>query len=321
MVDMRILLQFPEGLKQKALEIAKKYESEGHEVFLSASACYGACDISLDEARWVKADKIIHFGHSRFVKADLPIPVEYVEYHMEIDVEGLSAALPLLEGKKTIALATTIQHVKQLPDMKRFLEKNKKTVLIGKGLRSTEPGQVLGCDSIAISSVATKADAILFVGNGMFHALAIDAEVLERKEMPVIVYDPYSKKARDIRKDIEMLRKKRRGAILKALSCKRFGIMVSTKTGQFALAQAIKIKKDLVKRGFEAEILVANELEPLSLNNFMVFDCYINTACPRMSDDTEEFGKPVLNPQMLEELFKIIDSGSLSTCQGGGQSD
>jgi len=304
---MRILLQFPEGLKQKALEIAKRYESEGHEVFLSASACYGACDISLDEARWVKADKIIHFGHSRFVKAELPIPVEYVEYHVEIDVDGLAAALPLLEGKK-IALATTIQHVKQLDAMRAFLEKNGKTVLIGKGIRSSEPGQVLGCDAIAISSVADKADAILFVGNGMFHALAMDADMLDRKDMPIIVYDPYSKKARDIRKDIEMLRKKRRGAIIKALSCKRFGIMVSTKTGQFALAQARKIKKDLEKRGFDAEILVANELEPLSLNNFLVFDCYINTACPRMADDAEEFGKPVLNYDMIEDLFKFMDA-------------
>ncbi len=305
---MRILLQFPEGLKQKALEIAKRYESEGHEVFLSASACYGACDISLDEARWVKADKIIHFGHSRFVKADMPIPVEYVEYHVEIDVDGLAAALPLLEGKKTIALATTIQHIKQLDAMKAFLEKNGKAALIGKGVRSSEPGQVLGCDAIAISSVADKADAILFVGNGMFHALAMDADMLERKDMPIIAYDPYSKKARDIRKDMEILRNKRRGAIAKALSCKRFGIMVSTKTGQFALAQAKKIKKQLETRGFDAEILVANELEPLSLNNFLVFDCYINTACPRMADDTEEFGKPVLNNDMIEDFLSMLDA-------------
>lgn len=301
---MRILLQFPEGLKQEALKIAQKYEKEGHEIFLSASACYGACDIALDEARWVKADKIIHFGHSRFMKTDLPIPVEYVEYFVEIDIDGLKAALPFLEGKKIIALATTIQHIKQLKDMKMFLESNGKKVLIGKGIRSSEAGQVLGCDAIAVSSVAKEADAILFVGNGMFHALAIDAP----EGVPVIAYDPYSKKAKDIRTDIEKLRKRRQGAILKALSCKRFGILLSTKTGQFALAQAISAKKKLRSADLEAEILVANELEPLAINDFLVFECYVNTACPRMADDSEEFGKPVLNPDMLERMLELRKS-------------
>jgi 2-(3-amino-3-carboxypropyl)histidine synthase len=300
---MRILLQFPEGLKQKALEIAKKYESEGHTVFLSASACYGACDISLDEARWIKADKIIHFGHSRFVKADLPIPVEYVEYFVDIDVEGLAAALPFLEGKEKIAIGTTIQHIKQLKAMKEYLEKHGKKVLIGNGAMASEPGQVLGCDALALSSVAGKADAILFVGNGMFHALAIAPQ----EGVPIIVYDPYSKKARDIRAEIKKLRKRRQGAILKALECKRFGIMVSTKAGQFNLGVAEKAKKDLEKLGLEAEILVSNELEPLAVNNFLVFDCYVNTACPRMADDTEEFGKPVLNYEMLREMLELKD--------------
>ena len=39
---MRILLQFPEGLKQKALGHAKALELEGNEVFISASPTYGA---------------------------------------------------------------------------------------------------------------------------------------------------------------------------------------------------------------------------------------------------------------------------------------
>jgi 2-(3-amino-3-carboxypropyl)histidine synthase len=304
---MKILLQFPEGLKQKASEIAKKYEAEGHQVFLSGSPCYGACDIALDEARWIGADKIVHFGHSRFVRTDLEIPVEYVEYHVDIDVEGLRSVLPLLEGKNTIALATTIQHTHQLEEMKKFLEKNGKKVLIGKGVKTSVPGQVLGCDALAVSSVASKADAVLFVGNGMFHALAIDAN----EGVPIIAYNPYSKKARDIRADIALIKRKRKGAIARALTCKKFGIMLSTKAGQFALKQAEDAKKQLVKRGFEAAIIVANELEPLALNNFMTFDCYVNTACPRMADDSEEFGKPVLNPDMLRELFELIDSSRI----------
>ena len=49
-IYMRILLQFPEGLKQEALSHAKKLEKEGNEVFISASPTFGACDLALDEA-------------------------------------------------------------------------------------------------------------------------------------------------------------------------------------------------------------------------------------------------------------------------------
>ena len=61
------------------------------------------------------------------------------------------------------------------------------------------------------------------------------------------------------------------------------------------------------KRNKKAVILVANELEPLPLQNFMLFDCYVNTACPRLADDTDELGKPCLNYDQLLEVFKILD--------------
>jgi 2-(3-amino-3-carboxypropyl)histidine synthase len=299
---MRILLQFPEGLKQKALELAGKYESEGHEVFLSASACYGACDIAIDEARWLKADKIIHFGHNRFVKTDLGVPVEYVEYGIDIDVSGLSAVLPYLKQYKNIALATTVQHIHQLKEMKSFFEKNGKKVFTAKGERADSEGQVLGCDAGAVKKVEDRVDAVVFVGNGMFHPLAIEVS------KPVFVYDASAKKVRDVTADVERLGKRRKGAIAKALTCRRFGILLSTKAGQFNLPVAQWARNELLKRGFEAAILVANELEPLSVNNFVVFDAYVTTACPRMADDSEEWGKPVLTVAMLKELFAIIDA-------------
>ena len=65
---MRVLLQFPEGLKRLALEYAQKYEAQGHEVFVSSSSCYGACDLALDEAKKIGAKKIVHFGHSKFIR-------------------------------------------------------------------------------------------------------------------------------------------------------------------------------------------------------------------------------------------------------------
>lgn len=57
-----VLIQMPEGLKPKGLEIATTLEKEtGAEVFIWAGACYGSCDVPPD----IKAvDLLIQFGHS-----------------------------------------------------------------------------------------------------------------------------------------------------------------------------------------------------------------------------------------------------------------
>lgn len=297
---MKLLLQFPDGLKQKAFQIAEKYKHEGHEVFFSASSCYGACDIALEEAKMLKVDKIIHFGHNKFGKLDVGIPIEYVEYRIDIKINELEKALPTLKNYKKIAIGMTVQHSHQFKQIKEFFEKNGKEIVSENGELTQETGQVLGCDAGAVLK-ATYADAILFIGNGMFHPLALDSD------KPIFIFNPLDSKIRQINQEIVMFRKKRRGAIVKALSCKNFGVLLSTKPGQFNLPQARLAKKELEKRGRNVEIVVANELEPLNVNNFMFFDCYINTACPRMSDDTEEYGKPVLTFAMLKELLTLMD--------------
>ena len=298
---MRILLQFPEGLKQKAMELAVRYESEGHEVFLSASSCYGACDIALDEARWIEAGKIVHVGHSRFIQQDVGIPVEYIPYYVDIEIDSLEAVLPHIKSYKNIALATTVQHIHQFEDMVSFFERNGKKVFAEQGERAMERGQVLGCDAGAIKKVEDKVDAVVFVGSGVFHPLAIDVN------KPVFVFNPYAKKVTEISAERERLKKLRKGAMTKAFSCRKFAVLLSTKPGQLNLPQALWAKKELKKRGYEAMILVANEFDPMAIGNFMAFDCLVNTACPRIADDQEKFGKPVLNISMLKELFALTD--------------
>lgn len=60
-----VLLQFPEGLKSKALIIAKQIEkSTGCNVFVWLNSCYGSCDVPLVGKLESKIDLIISFGHS-----------------------------------------------------------------------------------------------------------------------------------------------------------------------------------------------------------------------------------------------------------------
>ena len=299
--SMRILLQFPEGLKQYALQKAEELEKQGHEVFISSSNSYGACDIAVDEARAVRADKIIHFGHAPFpLRMKTEIPVEFDEWRMDFDISSLEVAVKEFKKRKIkrVALGTTVQYVHRLEEAKKFFEA--RGILAGykKGVKTHYAGQVLGCDATAVD---VESDAVLFIGDGLFHALAIDSQ------KPVFLFHPKAKTLRQINDEIESLRKKRKGALIKAVDCKNFGILLSTKPGQFNPEVAKWMKKELEKRGKKAHIIVSNEFEPYALNDFIVFDCYVSSACPRIADDYKEFEKPVLNLAMFNELLKILD--------------
>lgn len=302
-ITMRILLQFPEGLKKEALKTADNYRKQGHQVFISSSPCYGACDLALEEARCTGAEKIVHFGHAPFIRKKLPIEVEYHEYHIDINIENFRKAVSKLkkEGFSIVVLATTVQHVHQLKEMKSILKEAGIIPRTSKGLKAVYEGQVLGCDAHAVASISGKANAVIFVGDGMFHPLAVDVE------KPVYVIHPQSGTLRKINREIEKLRKRRKGAFLAALHSEVFGILVSTKPGQFNLKGAEKVAKELLKKGKRAHILVSGQISPSALDNFLLFDCFINTACPRLSDDVESFGKPVLNISSADELLKMMD--------------
>jgi len=297
---MKILLQFPEGLKKEAISYCDKYRKEGHEVFLSCAACYGACDLALEEAKKIDADKMIHFGHSKFVRIHLPIDIEYVEYHTDVNLDNFKAAVEGLKGVKSVAFGTTIQHTHQLQDMLEIFKKAGIEAKTGRGIVAYNIGQILGCDAQAVARYSRETDAIVFVGDGMFHALAISSE------KPVYVIHPKSGEIRKINEDIEKIQKKRRGSVIAASKAETFGILVSTKIGQCNVMAARRIKEELDKKGKKSEILIANELNAASLANFQSFDAYINTACPRIVDDNEMFGKPVINPTDMKLLLELI---------------
>ena len=306
---MRILLQFPEGLKQEALAHAARLASQGHEVFLSAAACYGACDLALDEARAIKAQKLIHFGHAEFLKAKAPgLKIEYVPYFAMLDWKKTGAMLEkassLLRasGAKKLSLVFPVQHLKSAVMAKRKLEAAGFSVAVGKGgLHVRHAGQVLGCDgTAAYAGDAKSADAIVYFGGGKFHPTGIASG------KPVLCADPHLFDAYWITDEIVRQEKRRNGALLAASQARTFGILLSTKPGQFNLSGAKLAKKLLEKRGARAEMLVANEFSPLSLANFLSFDAYINTACPRISDDREAYGKPVVNISDIRRLIELM---------------
>ncbi len=298
---MRILLQFPEGLKQEALKHAKRLESEGNEVFVSASPTFGACDLALDEARSLKVEKLIHFGHAEFQHVDFN--VEYVEYRIDAPLTLLDKSLDMLKGFKTIGIVTTIQHVHQLNSIREFYERNGKIVVIGKPYGfAKRPGQILGCDVGSSASIDRIVDAHVYFGGGIFHPLG----ALLATTKPFLAIEPFGNRIEFIDRMRETYARKSRGKVLVSLEAKNFGVMLTTKNGQHNAQLAGLLKKRIEEQGLSAAILAANTFDFESLNNMREFDAFVNTACPRLAvDDTDRLSKPLLSANELMEVLRM----------------
>ena len=298
----RVLIQLPEGLKGEGFRLSKLVENRTTaNVFISADPCYGACDIAVDEANNLGVDLLVHYGHTPFIN-QTSIPVMYLYAPERISVmEVVKKAIPILSDMMRIGLATTIQHVHELENVKELLEKSGKTVLIGEHETSSKmKGQILGCDYSTAKNIANTVDGYLFIGGGNFHPLGLAMETGKK----VIVADPYKNEVRDM---IELNRKTYRQrwmAIERARGARRFGVIVGLKPGQRKIDNALKIREQLERIGKETVLLAARELNLMNLLNFQDLEAFVVTACPRLAiDDFQKFSKPVLTEREIAVMI------------------
>ena len=184
----RVLLQLPEGLKTRAVEIANEIEKEGIEVILSAEPCYGACDLPDNEASLAECDLIVHVGHKKFYRdIKTKVPVLYYPWSIHVELGSVDFS-PIKENK--IGLITTVQHEGMLEGIAKKLEKAGKKAIIG--------GTILGCYA-DVKKITDKVDAFLFVGSGRFHPLALKGKVycldLERMKIETLNTTLFEKSA------------------------------------------------------------------------------------------------------------------------------
>ena len=297
---MRILLQYPEGLRTKAIEIAKKLEKEGNLVFISIEPCYGACDLRINEAKMLKCDKIIHLGHTRFLKTE--IPVDYIELKESFEMEDSLKELEKIEFEK-VGILASLQFIDFIPKVKEYLEKIGKKAILGKGKNNEKflyPGQILGCDYSQAFEIEKLVECFLVISSGKFHAIGLAMKT----EKPVYLLDVEKRKVEKI--DASEFIKRKIIAQELAKDCKRIGILVSTKPGQFKPELAEKLKKKIEALGKEAYILVADEIKPEKIE-YLSIDCIVNTACPRIAIEERALYKiPFLNRDEFEEILKNV---------------
>lgn len=303
-INARVVgLQFPEGLKVHAVELAKEIEDRtSTTVLISGDPCYGACDVS-DKDMEGLVDILVHFGHTP-LPLNYKIPVFFVEAHYNLEsMKILKEALKLLEGKKKIGLVTTTQHLHLLKDMARFLEENGKEVWMKEG-KGTLEGQVLGCNFSSVQDLPV--DAFLYVGSGNFHPLGIKLSTQKK----VVIADPYMNEARDIDQFTDRILRIRFARITRASDARKFGILISNKEGQSRWDLAKALKKMIHKVGKEAYLIILDEINPPSLMPFMELDAFVVTACPRIAiDDSKMYEKPLLTPQELEIALGMKEWG------------
>ncbi len=202
----------------------------------------------------------------------------------------------LAELPQRIMFSTTVQFVDQIPDLKKQLEETGKTVFLYKSMHGRNEGQMLGCDVFDVKKyIKEDFDVFLYVGDGVFHPTAL----LYENEKDVWCYDPFAKKWNVLdAHHLDKLKKKRKGAMLKFLSGKNIGILITLKPGQHNLSFALDLKKQLEAKGKTAYLFVGDTLDMGQLENYPFMDCWVNTACPRIIEDTP---KPMVNMWDLKE--------------------
>ena len=142
--------------------------------------------------------------------------------------------------------------------------------------------QVLGCSKLKSNY------PILLVSSGKFHALN-----LALQGNSVYILDNEIKKLDE--NQVEKLKLKRKAALSRFLASQKIGILVSSKPGQENLETAINLKKKLEKKGKEASIFLADNINSSDLENFNI-DSWLNTSCPSLSYDSRILNQWELEP-------------------------
>jgi 2-(3-amino-3-carboxypropyl)histidine synthase len=210
----------------------------------------------------------------------------FIEAHSDQKIApAVKKNLAKLKRFKKIGMFTTVQHIQQLDDVAKLLEKNGIQVLTRlsnktkdlQGPKATYCGQLLGCDATVAANM--NVDCFLYVGTGEFHPIAISLKT----DKPVLKINPFSQvlEQLDERKKRRWLAKQA-ARLSKLPDAKKIGILLSTKPGQYKP----KVADRLMKQFSNSYLFITDMIVSDYLLNFPDIDVWINTACPRLIEDS-----------------------------------
>ncbi|OYT30855.1 hypothetical protein DRJ22_01585 [Candidatus Woesearchaeota archaeon] len=212
----------------------------------------------------------------------------FIPAKSNVDIRLTRSALAKLP-KKRFGLVTTIQHLHKLQDVQKQL---KDSVLVG---------QILGCN--VLKTEKAKVDAFLFVGTGEFHPL----NLARHTEKPVWTWNPVSKVLKQISKsETTKFKKKMQGLLNRFLHAETIGVLVSLKPGQFNL----RLARDFIKHSKKnCYLFLCDNVVPAEFENFPFIDFWVNTACPRLIEDSDQMIN--IDDLISQGLFKASGKQSV----------
>ncbi|MBI2107220.1 diphthamide synthesis protein [Candidatus Woesearchaeota archaeon] len=216
--------------------------------------------------------------------------VLFVDARASFDITELKNKILSKFKKGKFGLVANIQFLPQLEEIKKILPE------------SIVAGQVVGCNVLNTIKIKDKVDAFIYIGSAYFYPI----EIAAKTKIPVYVANPLTNEISLVaKKEVEEYLKKKKGKILKFLSVKKIGILVSTKPGQENMKLALMIKEKLNK---ESVIGISNTLNPENLENFSDVEYWINTACSRIEHpkiiNFEDIPEEYLNVKPKVESFR-----------------
>ncbi|MFB6175031.1 MAG: diphthamide biosynthesis enzyme Dph2 [Candidatus Nanohalobium sp.] len=299
----KVGLQGPDGIKDELIEFGSRLKDQGIEPVMIGASSFGACGIANEKAERMGADALVHLGHTRFLHpegAEMDdLDVYYLPYREDRDLMGVLEDDYEKIEEETVGLVGVTQYMDRAEKAREFLEDKGYEVVDGKtGLRTTEPGQVLGCDAGAAHNISHKVDAFVFLGSGEFHP----SQVSETGKK-VYVVDPYERhiwieppNSLDDEMQAEYAR------VIKHKDKKRWGVVTSSKKGQNYMRAAEIAKEKLERHGKEVFLFVEDRIFESDYKGYDI-DIYVNCACPRMTKDWQDLA--LVSTQALDVLDEV----------------
>jgi 2-(3-amino-3-carboxypropyl)histidine synthase len=304
-----IALQFPDGLMIFSEIISDILSQFGNcDTIIIGDITYGACCITDIDCNILNCDLLIHYAHSCLIPMDkVELNILYIFVEIKIDIDFLVKTIELNFPKELntfFYIASSIQFNSVL-----FILKKK---LIEKGyLQSNiniphiKPrciGEIIGCTSPKLKKKENS--IVLFICDGRFH---MESLMIQNPDFTFYQYNPFLKKLTIEEYDINLMKKIRFEQINKLKESKLIGILHGT-LGKQGDPKILKRLNNLLK---EKKInfinIMMNEITEAKIKKFPQCDCFIQTACPRLSIDwSDQFSKPMLTPYETYIAFNKI---------------
>lgn len=309
----KILIQMPEGLfdtpLQEVIEVLSPLDTQ---IIVEGDPSYGVCDLAINDAKRLGCDLLIHFGHNEFGFQE-KIPLEsldvlFVPCFANLDIssyfQSLSEKLKDLQWNY-IRLVATVQHLRSLQELKSHLSK------IGIKSYIKKEGQILGCNLESIRDSSEHIDGIISLHAGYFHTYGL----LLNTSIPILQLDPFTGEMKHFTgKDRELFIRKRHGMITQARKADVWGILGSSKIGQYHPDRIKMIEKLLEDHNKSKILLISDNINLENLTNFTWVNAWVDTACPRLAiDDHIYSSKPIVTFKEFLYLFNKVSWEKLLT--------